>query len=71
MGINVDQEILFLPALLGYARMLGGFPMTFLNLFGNAFLGFPFQLFRMLAFTIAHFLGLLSAIGFLIQVSAA
>jgi hypothetical protein len=51
--------------------MLGGFPMTILNLFGSAFLGFPFQLFRMLAFTSTHFLALLSAIIVLIQVSTA
>ncbi len=51
--------------------MLGGFPMAFLDLFGSAFLGFPFQLLWMLTFTITHFLALLSAIGFLIQVSAA
>lgn len=63
--------MLFLPALFGYAGMLGGFPMTFLNLFGSAFLGFPFQLFRMLTFTITHFLALLLAIGFWIQVFAA
>jgi hypothetical protein len=71
MGMNEDQKMLFLPALLGYAGMLDGFPMAFLNLFGSAILGFPFQLFRMLTFTVTHFLALLSAIGFLIQVSAA
>ena len=71
MGMNADRKMLFLPAFLGYAGMLGGLPMTLLNLFGSAFLGVPLQLFRMLAFTITHFLALLSAIGFLIQVSAA
>jgi hypothetical protein len=65
------EKTLFLPTLLGYAGMLGGFPMTFLNLFGSAFLGFPFQFFGVLAFTITHFLALLSAIGFLIQIFVA
>ena len=63
--------MLFLCALLGYTGMLGGFSMAFLNLFGRAFLGFPFQFFRMLAFAITHFLALLSAIGLLIQDSVA
>jgi hypothetical protein len=63
--------MLFLCALLGYTGMLGGFPMAFLNLFGRAFFGFPFQFFRMLAFAVTHFLDLLSAIGFLIQIFVA